>query len=131
MGAAFGGEWIHVYVWLSPFAVHLRLSQHCLLISYTPIQNKIFKKIRKKKKNGAHLRYEHSFKSKPHVGWLLENGTGFPGGSAVKNLPAMQAMLVGSLGREHPLKESMATHSSILGLENPTDRGAWWATYSP
>ena len=28
------GEWIHVYVWLSPFAVHLKLSQHCLLISY-------------------------------------------------------------------------------------------------
>ena len=23
------GEWIHVYVWLSPFAVHLKLSQHC------------------------------------------------------------------------------------------------------
>lgn len=22
-------EWIRVYVWLSPFAVHLRLSQHC------------------------------------------------------------------------------------------------------
>ena len=22
------GEWIHVYVWLSPFAVHLKLSQH-------------------------------------------------------------------------------------------------------
>ena len=25
----FGGEWIHVYVWLSRFAVHLKLSQHC------------------------------------------------------------------------------------------------------
>ena len=37
-----GGEWIHVYVWLSPFAVHLKLSQCCLLISYTPIQNKRF-----------------------------------------------------------------------------------------
>ena len=23
-----GQEWIHVYVWLSPFAVHLKLSQH-------------------------------------------------------------------------------------------------------
>ena len=22
MGVEFGGEWIHVYVWLSPFAVH-------------------------------------------------------------------------------------------------------------
>ena len=25
----FGREWIHVYVWLSPFAVHLKLSQYC------------------------------------------------------------------------------------------------------
>ena len=30
-------EWIHVYVWLSPFVIHLKLSQHCLLINYTPI----------------------------------------------------------------------------------------------
>ena len=29
MGGEFGGEWIHVYVWRSPFAVHLTLSQHC------------------------------------------------------------------------------------------------------
>ena len=29
MGGEFGGEWIHVYVWLSRFAVHLKLSQHC------------------------------------------------------------------------------------------------------
>jgi len=28
-GGQFGGEWIHVYVWLSPFTVHLKLSQHC------------------------------------------------------------------------------------------------------
>ena len=26
---ALGGEWIHVYVWLNPFAVHLKLSQCC------------------------------------------------------------------------------------------------------
>ena len=24
MGGKFGGEWIHVYVWLSSFAVHLK-----------------------------------------------------------------------------------------------------------
>ena len=29
MGGEFGGEWIHVYVWLGPFAVHLKLLQHC------------------------------------------------------------------------------------------------------
>ena len=32
---------IHVYVRLSPFAVHLKLSQHCLLTGYTPIQNQL------------------------------------------------------------------------------------------
>ena len=29
LGGEFGGEWIHVYVWLSSFAVHQKLSQHC------------------------------------------------------------------------------------------------------
>ena len=29
MGGEFGRKWIHVHVWLSPFAVHLKLSQHC------------------------------------------------------------------------------------------------------
>ena len=28
-GEESGGEWIPVYVWLSPFAVHLKLLQHC------------------------------------------------------------------------------------------------------
>jgi len=29
MEGEFVGEWIHAYIWLSPFAVHLKLSQHC------------------------------------------------------------------------------------------------------
>ena len=29
MGGEFGGEWILAYIWLSPFAVHLKLPQHC------------------------------------------------------------------------------------------------------
>ena len=29
MGREAGGEWIHVYVSLSPFAAHLKLSQYC------------------------------------------------------------------------------------------------------
>ena len=37
---------------------------------------------------------------------------GFPGGSAVKNLPAMQETWVRSLGREDPPEEGMATQSS-------------------
>ena len=35
---------MHICVWLSPFAVHLKLSQHYLLICYTPTQNKKLKK---------------------------------------------------------------------------------------
>ena len=46
----------------------------------------------------------------------------------VKNLPAMQEPWVRSLGWEDPLKEEMATHSSILAWRIPMDRGAWWAT---
>ena len=29
MGGEFGADWIHVYVWLSPVAVHLKPSRHC------------------------------------------------------------------------------------------------------
>ena len=46
----------------------------------------------------------------------------------VKYLPAVQETQVRSLGWEDPLEEEMATHSSILGLENLMDRGASWAT---
>ena len=56
---------------------------------------------------------------------------GFPGGSLVRNRPAIQEtreMWVWSLGWEDPLKEEMATHASILAWKNPMDRGAWWAT---
>ena len=29
VGEESGEEWLHVYLWLSPFSVHLKLSQHC------------------------------------------------------------------------------------------------------
>ena len=45
--------------------------------------------------------------------------TGFPGGSVVKNLPAMQETYIRSLGQEDPLEEGMATHSSILAWRIP------------
>ena len=65
----------------------------------------------------------------------------FPSGSAVKNPPTMPEMWVRSLGREDPLEEEMAPHSSILarripwaeeaiglqsvgGLQSPGSRGA-------
>ena len=47
------------------------------------------------------------------------NTIGFPGGSAVKKLPAMQETQVPFLGREDPLEEKLATHSSILALRIP------------
>ena len=34
MAGGFGGEQIHIYVWLSPFTVHLKLLQLRLLIGY-------------------------------------------------------------------------------------------------
>ena len=37
-------------------------------------------------------------------------------------------MRVQSLRREDPLEEEIATHSSILCLENSIDRGIWQAT---
>ena len=40
----------------------------------------------------------------------------------------MQERWVQFLGQEDPLEKEMATHSSILGLGNPIDRGAWQAT---
>ena len=44
---------------------------------------------------------------------------GFPGGSVVKNPPAVQEPSVQSLGQEDLLEKKMATHSSILALEIP------------
>ena len=54
----------------------------------------------------------------------------FPGGSAVKNPPAMQEMQdtwVPSLGWEDPLEKGIAVHSRILAWRIPwTEKG-----YSP
>ena len=52
---------------------------------------------------------------------------GFPVAQMVKNLLAMQEIWVPSLGWEDPLKEGMATHSSILAWRILMDRGVWWA----
>ena len=50
---------------------------------------------------------------------LLQYDEGFPGGSDVKNLPAMQEFPVPSLGQEDLLEKGMATHSSILAWRIP------------
>ena len=57
-----------------------------------------------------------------HLGFTVNINTyilcilykGFPGGSAIKNLPPVQETRVQSLGGEDPLEEGMATHSSIV-----------------
>ena len=50
----------------------------------------------------------------------------------VKNLLAMQKTQVPSLGQEDPLKEGMATHSSILARRIPWTGIPWSLTgYSP
>ena len=55
---------------------------------------------------------------------LFEAGKAFLMAQMVKNLPAMKATRVQSLGQEDPLEEGMATHSSILAWRIPMDRGA-------
>ena len=50
-------------------------------------------------------------------------GEGFPGGSDVKNLPAMQETQVPSLGQEDSLEKGMATHSSTLAWRIPWTEG--------
>ena len=45
MGGVFEREWIHVYVWLSPFTIHLKLSQYCEL-AILKYKIKSYKKIK-------------------------------------------------------------------------------------
>ena len=51
----------------------------------------------------------------------------FPGGSVVKNLPAVRETWFQSLGQEDLLEKEMAAHSSILAWRIPIEKGAWWA----
>ena len=53
---------------------------------------------------------------------------GFPGGSAVKNLPASaeDVASIPGLGRSPGEGNGNPLKHSCLG--NPMDRGAWWAT---
>ena len=50
---------------------------------------------------------------------MSKRGRGFPDGSAVKNLPAMQEAWVQSLGLEDPLEKGMATHSGSSQCTSP------------
>ena len=46
----------------------------------------------------------------------------------LKRLPAMQETWVRSLGREDPSGDGNGNPLQYSCLENPMDRGAWWAT---
>ena len=64
---------------------------------------------------------------KLYASWFRK---GFLSDWAVKNPPATQETQetwVQSLGWEDPLKEEMATHSSVLAWKNLKDRGIWQA----
>ena len=52
---------------------------------------------------------------------------GFPVAQLVKNPPAMRETWVPSLGREVPLEEGQGNPLQYSCLENPMDRGGWWA----
>ena len=51
--------------------------------------------------------------------WMQSFDMGFPSGSAVKNLPAMQETQVHSLGQEDSLEEGMTAHSSVPAWRIP------------
>ena len=50
---------------------------------------------------------------------IYTSTNGFPGSSDIKNLPARRDTKFLFLGREDPLEEGMATHSSILPWRSP------------
>ena len=77
IGGEFGGEWLHIYVRLGPSTVHLKLSQHFLLICYTPIQNKKFF-LKKAKGRGESLKQSSWIQLYLKVGlWILSNVCNF------------------------------------------------------
>ena len=62
--------------------------------------------------------------------FIFPAGTNFPGGSVVKNLPASardaeDVGLIPGLGRSPG--EGRGNPLQYYCLENPMDRGAWWA----
>ena len=59
---------------------------------------------------------------------MITNLKCFPGGSDVKNLPAVQETWLQSLGQEDPLEKGMATHSGILAWRILWTKVFWRAT---
>ena len=64
--------------------------------------------------------------------YYLESTYGFLVAQMVKNIAVTQETWVPSVGREDPLEEEMATHSSILAWRIPwtEESGGLWSTES-
>ena len=62
------------------------------------------------------------------IGYPLQYSWAFLLSQIVKNPPTMRETWFWSLGLADPLKEGMATHSSISAWRIPMDREAWWVT---
>ena len=62
------------------------------------------------------------------MGWLEKRGEGFPGGSVVKNLPANKGDVSSTPGLGRSLGGGNGNSFQYSYLENPMDRGSWWAT---
>ena len=88
---------------MAEFTIHLKLSQRCLLVSYTSLQNKKFKKEKKKKKK---LLTQRDFQ----VPLVVKNAGDIKSDSIFL--------------QEDPLEEGMATPQHSF-LENPMDSRAW------
>ena len=58
----------------------------------------------------------------------MKSRKGFPGGSVVKNLPANSGDTGSFPGSGRSPGEGNGNSLQYFCLENPTDRGAWWAT---
>ena len=131
MGWAFGGEcictcmyrYVHVYVWLGPFAVHLKTIT--LFVNW----------LNPNPKNGfPDSSVDKEFACNPGdpgsipgsgrsagegIGYPLQYSSASPVAQLVKNLTTMRETWVQSLGLEDPLKKGKTTHSSILAQRMP------------
>ena len=94
----------------------IKLKYLCLAHRKPPEQAHLWIATGRKKLTHALWSLAGTRKSFQQLVTLLE---GFPSGSVVKNLPAMQVMRVWSLCQEDPLEKEMTIHSSIFAWEIP------------
>ena len=80
-------------------------------------------------RNGSLALQEDSLLSEPQGNYFIYIlSRGFPDGSVVKNLPAMQETRGSIPGSERSPGEGIGNPLQYSCLGNPMDREAWWAT---